>query len=94
MRCLDSYCHILTSGILVFFFCRLKNQRNISIMSGKLLLTEYFAVIFLKRNSNQTFMCIHLYSRYTSLNALIAWSPDLPLNAVIAIPKYWLKVYF
>lgn len=36
MRCLDSHCHLLTSGILVFLFCKLEKQRNISIMPRKL----------------------------------------------------------
>lgn len=50
MRCFDSYCHVLTSGILVFL-CMVENRENLSIMSRMLLLSEYFAVIFFKRRN-------------------------------------------
>lgn len=51
MRRFDSYCHVLTSGILVFSLCMVENRENISIMSRMLLLSEYFAVIFFKRRN-------------------------------------------
>lgn len=36
-------------------------------------------------------MSIHRYRLY--LNTRIAWSPDLPLKAVITVQKYLLKIH-
>ena len=51
IRGFDSYCHILTLGILVFSFCRVEKQENTSMMCGKLFLSEYFVVMFLKEET-------------------------------------------
>lgn len=94
LRHFNSYCRMLTFRILSSSLCKVENQENKSVMSGKLFFAVYFAVIFLKRrNYNENFMRFHLYGLYPCLNALIAWDPDLPLNAVIAIQRYLLKLY-
>lgn len=73
LRHFNSYCRMLTFRILSSSLCKVENQENKSVMSGKLFFAVYFAVIFLKRrNYNENFMYFHLYGLYPCLNALIA----------------------